>query len=547
MKRLLLYLIIPLCLLFTACQNRKHHTEVLSEAARLSDSIPSQALMKLEEIKNVKRLSTAEQAEYNLIFIKSMLRSGNKLSSDSIIHATTQYYWNHNDSAGLHQALYYNGLYHYRNARHDSAVLYFDKAVKAIPAGNDNDRKAGYKRTAGYSYLYLGDAEAAVKTQTEGLQYARAANDSLSVIYSLLSLAEAYKYNKETEQSLKTYMQVLDLIREREDRDMEASILNIVSGVYESDNRIKEALHYKNKSQEVKRNRQDVPVTNLYRAILFDKQNMSDSAWYYAELSIKGDDQFVAALAYTFLSLSEEKEGRYTDALNLSKNSERIFNSFLSGIHSADMQQKYEKEKLENENNRLKIKQREHQFYLLMSAFLLLLMLIVLYIIRVNNRRKNEKAAHENRMIRLQQENLLLKQQQEISVLREKEAILRESLFKKINFFHKLPSLNREEHNHHDKQEKIKITPNDWKELINGIRDAYPEFLDKLKQHAPTLSDDDVRFCCLLKINVNMQDLADIYCVSKAAITKRKYRLKTEKFQIAGNKLNLDTILQQIN
>lgn len=530
-----------------ACQNRKHHTEVLCEAARLSDSIPSEALMKLEEIKNVKQLSTAEQAEYNLIFIKSMLRAGNKLSSDSVIHTTTQYYRDHNDSAGLHQILYYNGLYHYRNARHDSAVLYFDKAVKAVPAGNDNDRKAGYKRTAGYSYLHLGDAEAAVKTQTEGLQYARASNDSLSVIYSLLSLAEAYKYNKEMEQSLEIYTQVLDLIREREDRDMEASILNIVSGVYESDNLIKEALYYKNKSQEVKRNRHDIPAINLYRAILFDKQNMPDSAWYYAQLSIKGDDQFVAGLAYTFLSLSEEKEGRYTHALNLSKNSERIFNSFLSGIHSAEMQQKYEKEKLENENNQLKIKQREHQFYLLMSAFLLLLMLIVLYIIRVNNRRKNEKAAHENRMLRLQQENLLLKQQREISALREKEAVLRESLFKKINFFNKLPSLNREENNHHDQQGKIKITGNDWQELINGIRDTYPDFLDKLKQLAPTLSDDDVRFCCLLKINVNMQDLSDIYCVSKAAITKRKYRLKTEKFRIADNNFNLDTVLQDIN
>lgn len=546
MKRILVYLIVLLCLLFTGCRNGLRHTEVLGEAARLSDSVPSQALMKLEEIKDVKKLNASEQAEYNLIFIKSMLRSGNKLPSDSLIHATMRYYRDHNDSAGLHQALYYNGVYHYRNAMHDSAVLYFDKAVKAIPTGNSNDRKAGYKRMAGYSYLYLGDAEAAVKTQKEGLQYARAANDSLSVIYSLLSLADAYKYNKETEQSLETYMLILDLIREREDRDMEVNILNIVSGIYESDNRIKEALHYKNKSQEVKRNRQDIPAVNLYRAILSGKQNMPDSARYYAQLAVKGDDPFVADLAYTYLSISEEKEGRYTDALNLSKNSERIFNSFLSGTRSAEMQQKYEKEKLENENNQLKIKQKEHQFYLLVSAFVILLMLIILYIIRVNSKRKNEKTAHENRMLRLQQENLLLKQQQEISTLREKEAVLRESLFKRINFFHKLPSLNKEEKSNHG-HEKIKITRNDWKELISGIQDAYPEFLHKLKQHAPSLSDDDVRFCCLLKINVNMQDLSDIYCVSKAAVTKRKYRLKTEKFHIADNSLNLDTFLQQMH
>jgi hypothetical protein len=547
MKRLFPYIIALLCLLFMACQRKLRHSEVLGEAARIADSIPSQALMKLEEIKNVKRLNAAEQAKYNLIFTSSMLRSGNKLSSDSIIRVVTKYYREHNDSVGLYQSLYYNGLYHYRNALHDSAVLYFDKAVNAIPAGNDNDRKAAYKRMTGYSYLYLRNTEAAVKSQTEGLQYARASNDSLSVIYSLRSLADAYKYNKETEQSLKTYMQVLNSVRDRGNHNMEADILNAVSGIYESDNRIKEALFYKNKSQEVKRNRRDIQAVNLYRAILFGKQNMPDSARRYAQLAIKGDDQFVADLAYAFLSIPEAKEGRYSDALNLSKNSERIFDSFLSRIHSAEMQQKYEKEKLENENNRLKIIQKEHQFYLLMSAFFLFLMLIVIYIIRVNSKRKNEKTTHENRMIRLQQENLLLKQQQEISALREKEAVLRESLFKKINFFNKLPSLNGEEHNHHNKQGKIKITNNDWQELINSIRDVYPEFLQKLKQLAPTLSDDDVRFCCLLKINVNMQDLSDIYCVSKAAITKRKYRLKTEKLQITDNGSNLDTVLQQIN
>ncbi|WP_352423115.1 hypothetical protein [Proteiniphilum sp.] len=553
MKQLVPYLILLLCTLLMACQGKLRHEKVLDEAARLSDSIPSLALLKLEEIKDVKRLSEAAQAEYNLIYIKSMIRSGNKLSSDSIIHATTQYYLLRNDSANLYQSLYYNGMYHYRNATHDSVVYYFNQAIKAIPEDDDNGRKSSYKRTIGYAYLSLGDASTAIKTQEEALQYAHAANDSLQVVYSLLALGDAQSYNKETDKSIETYMQALHRTQEQGYQDLEVTILNILSGVYESDNRIEEALHYKNQSQEVKRNRRDVPAANLYRAILFDKQNKPDSARQYAELSIKGDDPYVADLAYSFLRTSEAKKGHFIEALNLSKNSEQAFNSFLSKIRSDDMQQKYEKEKLENENNRLKIKQKEHQFYLLVSTFLLLLMAIGFYIIRVNNKRKNEKAAHEHRLLGLQQKNLLLKQQQEISALREKEALLRESLFKKINFFHKLPSLNTDNNtgkntdNNPDKQAKIKITDHDWQELIHGIRDAYPDFLDKLAEHAPTLSDDDVRFCCLLKININMQDLSDIYCVSKAAITKRKYRLKTEKFRIEDNSLNLDAILQKIN
>ena len=35
-----------------------------------------------------------------------------------------------------------------------------------------------------------------------------------------------------------------------------------------------------------------------------------------------------------------------------------------------------------------------------------------------------------------------------------------------------------------------------------------------------------------------------IYCVSKAAITKRKYRIKTEKMHISDETLSLDAILQ---
>ena len=546
MSRLSIYVIFLQFLLLIACQSKNQHSVILNEAALLFDSIPSEALLELEKIRNFERLEPAEQAEYNCIYIKSMFRSGNTLTSDSIIKVTSEYYLNNNDSVSLHRVLYYNGYYHYRNRSYDSAVYYFNKALNYIPAIDKTESKANYKRIIGYSYIHLGDTKQAVNSQKEALQYSRELNDSTSLIYSLLSLGDAYTYNKDTEKSLDSYNKALEVVRSTNDQEMEANILNIISGIYESDYDFEKALEYKNLSQSVKRNRMEVPAVNLYRAVLFDKQNMLDSAQYYAELSIKGADSYVADMAYLFLSRLEEKQGRYANALNFSKSSENAFKTFLSGTHIADLQQKYEKEKLENENNQLKIKQAEHQFYLLIISFLLLLLLIAIYFIRVKNKRKSEKIAHENKVILLQHENLLLTQQKEISLLREKESLLRESLFKKINFFNKIPSLSKDEDEQQDKQVKIKITRSDWQELKNGIQDTYPEFFEKLRQTAPSLSDDDVRFCCLLKINVNMQDLSDIYCVSKSAISKRKYRLKTEKFQITDTNLNLDTILQQI-
>lgn len=54
----------------------------------------------------------------------------------------------------------------------------------------------------------------------------------------------------------------------------------------------------------------------------------------------------------------------------------------------------------------------------------------------------------------------------------------------------------------------------------------------------------DILFCCLVKLKVNMQDLSDIYCVSKAAISKRKFRIKTEKLNIADENISIDMYLR---
>lgn len=41
-----------------------------------------------------------------------------------------------------------------------------------------------------------------------------------------------------------------------------------------------------------------------------------------------------------------------------------------------------------------------------------------------------------------------------------------------------------------------------------------------------------------------MKDLSDIYCVSKAAISKRKFRIKTEKMNVTDEQLSLDDFLR---
>ena len=171
----------------------------------------------------------------------------------------------------------------------------------------------------------------------------------------------------------------------------------------------------------------------------------------------------------------------------------------------------------------------QHQRYtiLLLALALFIVVLTSAFIIYIYRRKRiNER----NRLL---QENLMLKQQEELSALREKDARMREELFKRMNVFEKLSDTEKEKH--------IRLSDTDWKEIRLMLDSGYNDFTRKLIQNFPDLSDKEVNFCCLVKINMSLQSLSDIYCISKNSVSRRKLRLK-EKMGI-GEEETLDEFL----
>ena len=123
---------------------------------------------------------------------------------------------------------------------------------------------------------------------------------------------------------------------------------------------------------------------------------------------------------------------------------------------------------------------------------------------------------------RLMEENLLLKQQEELSALREKEALLREKDAKmREELFRRVRIENLKDGKHIQQ-----ISDADWKEIHLMLESTYPGFLPNLRQSFPALSEKELNFCCLVKINMSLQNLADIYCISINSVSRRKLRLK---------------------
>ena len=57
-------------------------------------------------------------------------------------------------------------------------------------------------------------------------------------------------------------------------------------------------------------------------------------------------------------------------------------------------------------------------------------------------------------------------------------------------------------------------------------------FASRLKKEYPRLTDKEMNVCCLVRMNLSLQSLDDIYCISKNSVSRRKLRMK-EKMELA--------------
>ena len=480
-----------------------------------------------------------------------MLMTGNRPPSDSLVSLAVARYRETNDSIALFDALYTKAMFFFSTSAYDSALHYFAAAENVIPPEVSHNKRIRVQRMSGYANLYLGRTKAAVKNYRTVLGLLDGETNAKAKVYVLLDLAQAYKYDHAIEEALNLCREALALAEKNHAPDQQSVALSRLSDLYAGRDDFKKALRYKKQEHALRVNREEIPTRNLSQAMLFDKQNQPDSARYYLEQALQGNDHVVADIAYGFLCDWYEKQGLHDKAFGTLRKKQETTRHLESNIRMTALERRYESERLKNENNRLKIEQKEKDILLLVVLLVVFAVSVSLFFVFWRQKKNRQALRLQAKTRELEHQNVLLKQQQEISALREKEALLRESLFRRIHFFHRIPSLHIDEENAGEQHEtlpdtgnKIRMKETDWAELTRSVNEVYPGFIEQLKTQYPSLTDDDLYFCCFVKMRVNLQDLSDIYCITKSAVTKRKYRLKTDKFKITEKHIDLDTFLQ---
>ena len=278
---------------------------------------------------------------------------------------------------------------------------------------------------------------------------------------------------------------------------------------------------------------------------MYQQTGMQDSAVYFYRIAEQGHLPILASLASKRLMNYFLSAGYDDEAYKSLQRSNLIQENIESSISFGLSIDKFKQTQLKNELYQIRIKRQEQQLLLLVLLLVIafLIIIYVYYYFRIKRERiitemkmQQDKMEKESQILRYHNE--LLKKETEIMVLRE-------SLFRRLSFYRKLPSLTNDKNvNVTEKGKKIIITEDEWHEIKQTVDTSFDNFSLRLEKAYPLLTLKDILFCCLVKLNVNMQDLSDIYCVSKAAISKRKFRIKTEKLNIADENISLDMYLR---
>ena len=344
-------------------------------------------------------------------------------------------------------------------------------------------------------------------------------------IANFLNIADIYTESGLHTQSELYYKKAVELIKDRDPDDLSQIVLDKIVRYYTEQHNSKEAFRYLDLFRHSVLTKHQRAYSLLARGNIWKSVFQFDSAFHYYTLASQSTNKYVATVALEKLADLYVLDGKYSKAVSSLQNYKRLLTDEDMSIQTEEMKVKYQEEKVKNVMNEMKLAKRSRELFIVVLSALVLLALVAGYVFYLRSK------------------NMLLKHSKEVSTLREKEATLREALFRKMSVSRKIPSLD----NNDDLQsgnKRIALLEDDWKEIVLIVNDSYDHFAERLQANFPLLTEKDIRFCCLVKINVTLKDLSDIYCVSKSAITKKKFRIKTEKIGFRESDQSLDDFLQ---
>ena len=593
-------LIISIIISLISCTHNKNYPTAfqpeLAKAEAMMYRYPDSALHILQGIQPDIPSENEQYATWALLMTQAQYKNQIE-QSDSLINIAYSYFTKHDNAQRKALALYYKGILRHESHHAEDALSFYLEAATEIEKTNDYQLGFLINSEVGLMYLYRKLNDYAMEYFEKAHHNAELSDNQTYIAFSFIYIARAFSQKKQYNKAIEYYEKAIKIGQVNNYPTILASAMNESSFLFLKTGENKKALQYAKDCIKIKKTDQRIfSLGDTYRYL-----KMYDSAYFYLNQACLSPNIHTARSAYQALYYISQEEKDYKKAVEYSN---KLW-FYQDSIGKTDrnkalieMQEKYDQQKIINENNLSQIKKDR------IIRNVLIALIILSFIIAITNylyQRKivsqkqeilekeekiryftmkiheNETLINRNKMrieeltiqmegsqeikeqwkeqnkIRqeIQQQNEMLKLennklQNHISnyaqSLKEKSKELEamEHLSEENQYLHKREAfLCNQLINQTELFNKLKTTKyiDDqlWQEIKEKIDLLFDNYTKRLYHQIPSLTDGDIQICCLIKLRFSNGDIANMLAISPTSVSKRKLRLKERIVQEIGS------------
>ena len=275
---------------------------------------------------------------------------------------------------------------------------------------------------------------------------------------------------------------------------------------------------------------------------LFGKLGQYDSAYHYFQKVISSPNPSSVADAYNNMAKIYHKMGRASDAYPMLQRFIELSDTIRKYRYTEEaiaLQELYKHEQLSVENLywRTRAAERQRNVYW-MTTISLLLVWVASAVYFIYRRNRNRLMAQQHQLVKKEKE---LAQQREITSenlrrmveLEQKEAKLKETFFRR---------LSQKVVQEIERGGNVILSDEDWDDIVQNADIIFNNFTKRLQQTYPSLNKDDLRYCCMVKMQLSQSGMAQVMHLERDSVKKRLKRIRMEKMG-ADSGITLEELL----
>ena len=593
-------LIISIIISLISCTHNKNYPTAfqpeLAKAEAMMYRYPDSALHILQGIQPDIPSENEQYATWALLMTQAQYKNQIE-QSDSLINIAYSYFTKHDNAQRKALALYYKGILRHESHHAEDALSFYLEAATEIEKTNDYQLGFLINSEVGLMYLYRKLNDYAMEYFEKAHHNAELSDNQTYIAFSFIYIARAFSQKKQYNKAIEYYEKAIKIGQVNNYPTILASAMNETSFLFLKTGENKKALQYAKDCIKIKKTDQRIfSLGDTYRYL-----KMYDSAYFYLNQACLSPNIHTARSAYQALYYISQEEKDYKKAVEYSN---KLW-FYQDSIGKTDrnkalieMQEKYDQQKIINENNLSQIKKDR----IIRNVFIALI--ILSFIIAITNylyQRKivsqkqeisekeekiryftmkiheNETLINRNKMrieeLTIQMEGSLeikeqWKEQNKIrqEIQQQNETLKLEnnnlqnhisnyaqSLKEKSKELEAMEHLSKENQYLHKREaflcnqlikqtelfNKLKTTKyidnKLWQEIKEKIDLLFDNYTKRLCHQIPSLTDGDIQICCLIKLRFSNGDIANMLAISPTSVSKRKLRLKERIVQEIGS------------